>query len=277
MTEKNYDPAAVKIRPAATVMIVADRPNLEVLLIKRSSKMVFATGMWVFPGGAVDPGEADNFEPYCDGLDDAAASRILGIDNGGLAYWVAAIRENLEEAGLLLARRKDGEPLTSEMIAADRDALNSGEMTFLELVERHGLRVNTGAVHYVSHWVTPTGPPRRFSARFFVTRPPAGQTVTHDESETVGWAWMSPREAVERFERGEMVMMTPTVRMLRCLAWFDSADDVMAAAAAQLPDEQCRVRWETDGSYTVVLPGEPGYDDGDQKRETGWVRLRPLG
>ena len=125
MTEKDYDPAAVKIRPAATVMIVADRPELEVLLIKRSSKMVFATGMWVFPGGAVDPGEADNFEPYCDGLDDAAASEILGIEHGGLAYWVAAIRENLEEAGLLLARRKDAEPLTSEMIATDHQQLSN--------------------------------------------------------------------------------------------------------------------------------------------------------
>lgn len=277
MSNKDYDPQAVKVRPAATVMIVADRPELEVLLIKRSPKMVFATGMWVFPGGKVDPGEADNFEPYCDGLDDDAASAILGIEQGGLAYWVAAIRENLEEAGLLLGRRQDGGPLTSKMIAADRDALNSGELSFLELVERHRLSLDTSAVHYVSHWVTPMGPPRRFSARFFVTRPPAGQRVTHDESETVGWAWMSPREALARFERGEMVMMTPTVRMLRCLTWFDSADEVMAAAAAQSPDEQCRVRWEDDGSYTVVLPGEPGYEDGDQKRETGWVRLRPLG
>ena len=61
-----------------------------------------------------------------------------------------------------------------------------------------------------------------------------------------------------------------------CLTTASALAVLMAAAAAQLPDEQCRVRWEADGSYTVVLPGDPGYDDGDTERETGWVRLRPL-
>ncbi|MEM7404058.1 MAG: NUDIX hydrolase [Pseudomonadota bacterium] len=272
----DYDPAAVPIRPAATVMIVADRPDLQVLMIERNASMVFAGGMWVFPGGAVDPGEADEFEAYCDGLDDIAASEVLGVESGGLAYWVAALRENLEEAGLLLGWRRDGVALDAATLRRDRERLNAGELTFLELVRRQGLTLDTGAVHYVSHWITPLGPPRRFSARFFVSSPPAGQDVQHDESETVGWAWMSPKRALEQFERGEMVMMTPTVRMLRCLAWFDSAADVLAAGRARQPDEQCRVRYEADGSYTVVLPGDRGYEEGDRTRETGWVRLRPI-
>ena len=73
-TPTDFDPNTVPIRPAATVMIVDDRPDLQVLLIERNANMTFAGGMWVFPGGAVDPGEADEFEPHCDGLDDAAAS-----------------------------------------------------------------------------------------------------------------------------------------------------------------------------------------------------------
>ena len=277
MTKQNdFDPAAVPIQPAATVMIVADRPDLEVLMIERNSKMVFAGGMWVFPGGRVDPGEADDFEPYCDGMDDAQASTILGLEHGGLAYWVAAIRENLEEAGLLLGRRRDGGPIDAARLAADRHALNGHRLSFLEFVRRNDLILDTSAVHYCSHWITPLGSPRRFSARFFITSPPLGQEIAHDQSETVGWTWVSPRDALKRFANDEMVMMTPTVRMLRCLEWFDCAADVLAAAKAQLPDEACRVRYAADGSYTVVLPGDRGYTDGDPTRETGWVRLRPL-
>ena len=125
-TEKDFDPVAVPIQPAATVMIVDDRPDLQVLLIKRNAKMVFAGGMWVFPGGRVDPGEADDFEPHCEGMNDAEASRIMGMESGGLAYWVAAIRENFEEVGLLLGQGRDGSPIDTmklEGAAAGRPLL----------------------------------------------------------------------------------------------------------------------------------------------------------
>lgn len=54
---------------------------------------------FVFPGGAVD--DTDRNDPelpaICTGLDDPTASRVLNVDHGGLAYWVAAIRECFEE------------------------------------------------------------------------------------------------------------------------------------------------------------------------------------
>ncbi|NDG92242.1 MAG: NUDIX hydrolase, partial [Gammaproteobacteria bacterium] len=50
-----FDPASVPIRPAATVMLIRETPALEVLMMRRHAKTVFAGGMWVFPGGAVDP------------------------------------------------------------------------------------------------------------------------------------------------------------------------------------------------------------------------------
>ena len=270
-----FDPDKVPVRPAATVMIIDDRPDLQVLMIERNARMVFAAGMWVFPGGGVDPGEADELEHHCDGLDDEGASAILGVDSGGLAYWVAAIRENFEEAGLLLGRRRDAKAVDPVAIAADRRRLHVGECSFLDVIRRHDLVLDTHAVHYAAHWITPVGGPRRFSARFFVSHPPEGQNVIHDESETVGWTWVSPAEALARYARKEMVMMTPTVRMLRCLNLFESADAVMEAASAHLSDERARVRYEPDGSYTVVLPGEPGYEDADEERENGWIRLRP--
>ena len=50
-----YDPAAVPISHAATVMLIDDRPELHVLLVHRTAKVVFAPDSWVFPGGRVDP------------------------------------------------------------------------------------------------------------------------------------------------------------------------------------------------------------------------------
>ena len=98
----------VKPSPAATVTLVRDAPlGLEVLMLQRSMALKFMPGAYVFPGGALDPGD-DSAELHglCVGLDDAAASRALGLARGGLAYWIAAIREAFEEAGILLQRRK---------------------------------------------------------------------------------------------------------------------------------------------------------------------------
>jgi len=274
--DRDFDPTAVPVRPAATVMIVEDRPNLHVLMIERNARMVFAGGMWVFPGGGVDAGEADELEHCCEGLDDRQASDLLGIHSGGLAYWVAAIRENFEEAGLLLGRQRNGRPLDIARLAEARRRLGRREVRFLDVVRDHDLVLDTHAVHYAAHWITPLGSPRRFSARFFVSHPPPGQTVVHDETETVGWEWVTPEAALDRFTRNEWVMMTPTLRMLRCLDMFGSAREVMEAARANLSDERARVRYEADGTYTIVLPGERGYETADEEKENGWIRLRPL-
>lgn len=72
--------------PAATVVILRDGADgIETLVLLRNSKLAFAGGMWVFPGGRVDPGDAT-------GSSDAFA-----------AAKNAAVREAAEEAGLTLA------------------------------------------------------------------------------------------------------------------------------------------------------------------------------
>ena len=100
----------VVLRDAATVLILRDGPDgLEVFMVRRNLNSDFVGGAYVFPGGAVDPEDRHaDLEAICEGYTDAEASRRLGIDRGGLAYWVAAIRESFEEAGVLLAYRSDG-------------------------------------------------------------------------------------------------------------------------------------------------------------------------
>ncbi len=105
------DAHAVPLSPAATVMLVRDGADgLEVFMLRRALGASFAGGVYVFPGGRVDAADhAAELEAICDDLDDRQASARLGLDRGGLAYWVAAIRECFEEAGVLLARPVDGD------------------------------------------------------------------------------------------------------------------------------------------------------------------------
>src|SRR5579884_2547064 len=128
------DAGVVTPRPAATIMVVRDAPGhgagdaepgagaLQVLLLRRNLKTEFGGGAYVFPGGAVD--EADGgteAEQLCRGRTDQEASLLLGLPSGGLAYWVAALRECFEEAGLLLAYDESGGAGPALLHVQDRD------------------------------------------------------------------------------------------------------------------------------------------------------------
>ena len=265
----DIDPALVPVSHAATVMLVDDRPDLHVLMLRRTKKVVFASAMWVFPGGRVDPDDHhDDFNHVCDGLSDAEASTILDVPSGGLAWWIAACRETLEEAGLLLAAGAVDPALLVELT----DAVRQDENRFVELLVDEGLRLDTSLVEEVARFITPVGPPRRFDARFFVAKAPDGQEPIHDNSEIVAWEWVRPSEALERWTAGEFDMMSPTVRMVACLARYETATDVMAAAKQRLPYRRVRVN-DPYGAYQVLLPGEPGYETAELEIESGWVRL----
>jgi 8-oxo-dGTP pyrophosphatase MutT (NUDIX family) len=265
-----FDPHAVPVNPAATVMLVDDRPDLHVLLVRRTANMVFAPDAWVFPGGRVDPGDhAAELEQLCVGLTDAEASAVLEVPHGGLAWWLAACRETLEEAGLLLLA---GDPPPGLDLAALRDRVRADESVFADLLAEHGLALDVSAIEEVARFITPVGSPRRFDARFFLARTPAGQEPHHSDGEIVDWEWVSPADALARFRAGEMAMISPTVRMVECLARYRSADEALAAARRRLPYQRVRVI-DPAGEYRVVLPGEPGYDHAELEVESGWVRL----
>src|SRR5579864_4262240 len=95
--------AGARVREAATLVLVRDgSAGTEVFMLRRSHRLEFTPGAYVFPGGAVDPTDTA-LADYCTGRDDASASRLLGLESGGLVYWVAAVRECFEECGVLFA------------------------------------------------------------------------------------------------------------------------------------------------------------------------------
>ena len=275
-----YDEEVVPIRQAATVMLVADRPDLQVFMMERNANMVFGPGMWVFPGGSVDDmDDPVRFQHISIRRSDDQASELIGVKRGGLAYYIAAIREAFEEAGILLALdRNTREPVdlkapnTAARFARHRDDINSGSRDFMDVIDEENLILDAGEMHYVARWITPVGPPRRFDARFFVARMPPRQVPIHDDSELVHSRWLQPGEILRRCEAEEMTLMGPTLRMVKSLARFNSAEDVIASASQNLADERARV----DASREIVLPGDPGYDTADESIENGWIRLRPL-
>jgi 8-oxo-dGTP pyrophosphatase MutT (NUDIX family) len=200
VTDTAFDPAAVPVRPAATVLICDERPDLHVLMLKRNARSIFVGDMWVFPGGAVDPGDATpRADAAVEHLTDVAASRALGIDGGGIAYWVAALRETFEEAGVLLARPRGvdtlidlSEPAIAARFERHRDEVNAGTGDFIDIVVAEDLLLDGADVHYVAHWITPLGSPRRYDTRFFVTAMPRGQVPLHDDDEAVHHEWVRP-------------------------------------------------------------------------------------
>ena len=165
MSDAAFDPFTVPVREAATVMLVRDGDDgLEVFMLRRTLDAAFAGGMYVFPGGRLD--DADRTpEVYglCDGLSDADASGMLGVPSGGLAFWVAAIRECFEEAGVLLARAAGGDvvrfddPEIASRFTGHRHAVHDGALSVVDLCATEELRLLTDSIRYVSHWITPIG------------------------------------------------------------------------------------------------------------------------
>ncbi len=250
--------------PAATVTLVRDGPQgLEVLMMKRNLQSGFVPGKYLFPGGAVDKADAANgVYARCTGLDDETASRRLGVPAHGLAYWIAAIRESFEEAGLLLARAATGQPVghaQATELSRHRKAVADGELAFEALLHDAGLQLAVDELVYFSHWITPAGAPRRYDTRFFIAQAPAGQEPAHDNEETIESIWVSPRAGVERYGAGTFKMLTPTIHTLRLFAGYESAAALIDAMRA-LPDvPTIAPRIGKDGRR--IMPGEPGYDE----------------
>ncbi len=253
--------------PASTVVLVRDgESGPEVLLLQRNLQSGFMPGMYLFPGGAVDAADASG-EAFglCTGLDDAAASRVLGVARGGLAYWVAAIREAFEEANLLIACDARGRTIAPAAIAASdrfracREALNAGGGDFIGMVRDEGLRLPADRLACFSQWITPVGAPRRYDTRFFVARAPEGQDALHDNVETVAYAWMHPAAALEGYRRGELKMRTPTWKTLERLAEFASTDDLVGTLRRERPAPALLPRIDKAGRR--LLPGDAGYEE----------------
>lgn len=264
------DSAVLVPRDAATVMLVRDGASgMEVCMQRRNLNSDFVGGAYVFPGGAVDASDSSpEVEAFCTGRTDVEASIQLGLDKGGLAFWVAAVRECFEEAGVLLAAGADGnvvsltDPSTAARFAEWRHAVDHSEKSMVDLCEAENLRIMAGDIHYFAHWITPVGPGRRYDTRFFVAAAPPDQRPVHDDREVIATIWVNPAEALRQHEAGELFMIFPTIKNLQAISRFDTAGELLTAAAAIAEVETILPRVISDAEgMRIILPGDPGYDE----------------
>ena len=208
--------------PAATVLLLRDGLHgLEVLMTRRSLKASFAPGAYVFPGGGIDPGDANAHH---------LAKRRPSQDDLRLTQAVAAIRESFEELGVLLATHEDGR-------LADMDDIAKFDrlQPLLEQCKTHGMTLAADQVFVLAHWITDRDLKRRFDVPFLVARMPEGQTPVADEKEQFEPLWIRPEEALSRHLQDDFFIIFPTIRTLERLQPHPNVESVLAACTSEKP------------------------------------------
>lgn len=239
-------------------------------MLRRNLSSVFVAGAYVFPGGAVDADDrSDAICALVDGVDDREASARVGRAEGGLGFWVAAIRESFEEAGVLLARDAHTgahpSPEVIDGLAADRVSLAAGEREFATVVRDAGLVLDAGCLRVFGHWITPSPAPRRYDTWFFLAPAPAGHAYVHDDEETIASTWVRPEEALELARRKQLELIYPTFLSIEALSRFDTTTALFAAVDRAWTDPEHALRPVEAGgrAWQVVLPGDD--DDAEER------------
>src|SRR6201994_904921 len=233
---------SAEIKPAATILLLRDNPVFEVLMVKRHHQIDFASGALVFPGGKSHAGDHDrNWGDHTVGWE--------AYDGDQRALRIAAIREVFEEAGILLARRRDGQPMSGEACPmAVRQAVDAGTTRFIDVVSGLDAYLDLDALTVFARWITPPLTPKRFDTWFYVVRAPADQLAACDGRETVDAEWIAPAEALRLGEAGERKVIFPTRMNLKLLAEArDAADAVARANARELVTVQPQIQERAHG------------------------------
>jgi len=258
------------LESAATIILIRDVSSVsEVFMIKRATKSNFG-GAWVFPGGKVDNEDSENnILDYCQGLDDKQASSILSLNEGGMGYWVACVRECFEESGVLLAYRENGhlfKPSLDEKIILNdlRRQLNDDSIVFVDILKKLNLRLALDRILYLSHWVTPKIESRRYSTRFFITSISNDQEAIHDGYEAVDSLWIKIEKALNDYKQGTFPIIMPTIKNLEAIAGYPSTLSILEDKESILPSDILTIVpkfFFEKGKLVGLLPGDTGYED----------------
>ncbi len=230
-----------KPRDAATLILMRNadraRAGLEILLVRRHTNSTFMPGAYVFPGGRIEAADyTQEAESICHGLSFKEAQGIITgtrPPKKALGFFVAAIRETFEEAGILLAYRE-----IRDFVAFDEDEktrfskyrkeVRKDPFSFIKIIDKEGLKLATEKLFYFAHWITPELSPIRYDTRFFVAAVPSKQEALEDEFETTAHMWISPRKVLQEHKRGLPVPYA-TLSNITVLAQFKSVDEVIAS------------------------------------------------
>ena len=228
---------AVEPRRAATVMLLRDGAGTDsgpaVHMLRRRTSMAFAGGAYAYPGGGVDPRDAEDAQLGWAG----PRARVLGRTprHGPRVRPGHRLRRGPRDlrGGGRPPRGPDATTVVGDTTGddweADRQALVIRELSFAEFLDRRGLVLRSDLLGAWARWITPEFEPRRYDTWFFVAALPEGQVTRNASTEADRTVWIRPAEAAAGYDRGELLMMPPTISTLRDLVPYATAAEALAA------------------------------------------------
>lgn len=206
-------------------------------MLQRAPNSAFAPNSVVLPGGTVDPADHE-----VDLSTVVAGTGLAGVDGKlfcrsvqevrhRVGFVGAAIRELLEETGILIGAGPDGRDLTthdSARVSAIRAMVLTGS-TLATALAAHGLVPAPSALTFCARFVTPHHYTRRFDACYFAARAPEDQEPSWNVAEASGGGWNEPAALLDR--RTTAVAMLPPMRVF-CATLAQQSS--VAAAIAEL-------------------------------------------
>lgn len=187
-------------KDASAIILVKDG---KVLWAQRNPKIKFLGGWHAFAGGKTEKADAEIIVKNCQ-------------DKDLQQFIVGAVREFFEEVGVLLVR--NGDKLTKGQRASLHDDLVSGRSSFKEILDDWDLWIDAEDFQYTGFWTTPQFSPVRFKTRFFIAECPKKQTPYAAIAELQNIEFISPKDALSRWEKSEVLISPPVLISLQELA-----------------------------------------------------------
>lgn len=257
----------VAARQASTVLLLRDTPTAgpEVHMLRRRTSMAFAGGVYAYPGGGVDPRD-ERPVGWAGPSTDLWAERLgLARPDAAQAVVCAAVRETFEEAGVLLAGPDDGSVVadtTGDDWEADRRALVAKELSFADFLAGRDLVLRSDLLGPWARWITPEFEARRYDTWFFLAALPEGQRTRDVSGEADRTVWSTANAAAAGYDQGELLMMPPTISMLRALAAYPTVSGALAASADR---DLTPVLARLDVSGDDIVLTWPGHEEFTQR------------
>ncbi|MBI4364988.1 MAG: MBL fold metallo-hydrolase [Candidatus Latescibacteria bacterium] len=194
-------PAPHPLRPAASLILVASRPAVRVLWVRRSEANPFLGGFHSFPGGrlAKEDGSPGG---------DAAAREPASVR--------CAVRETFEETGLLIGL--GGRPPAPEALPDLRRRLLEGKAEFWPEIERLGMTLEPSTFRPAGRWITPHFGSARFDTMFFLHETAVAAAPDVWPGELDAAEWIEPDRALSLWSEDRVGLAMPTLHALRVIA-----------------------------------------------------------
>jgi 8-oxo-dGTP pyrophosphatase MutT (NUDIX family) len=232
--------------------------GVEVFMLRRSPTMEFAPKMMVFPGGGVDPRDADPSLPWAGPSPAEWGDLLIADEDTARELVVAAVREVFEECGVLLAG-PDVDSVVGDVSGqswqAERRALVSRELSLTQMLIGRGLVLRSDLLRAHAHWITPELEPKRYDTRFFAALLPAGQIADDQTSEADHADWVDPVGLLKDYASGSALMMPPTVVCVERVAAATSAAELLAAEVHMEPIMPVLTKVKDSVVFRCILPG----------------------